>query len=360
MGSRATSSYDVAEVGARYAADGVVSPVSGVFEDDARIFRDKYVPLYEKFRERCRQIDAENESASGRSSSTSGSSSCWSEYRFKSHLFLPWLHDLLVNSDRLQALARRLLKTDTVVIWSTDWCVKPGRPRDGDLYFSWHQDSTYSHFPEGVTVWIAFSEITAGSGPVQFVRNSHNCGQLPHVEKSKTQDPHNMLAFGQTIPDEIIDEIKLRAEDVARGGKEAFFSAHPLLPGELSAHSFLTVHSSQPNREDKDRVGLAVRLVPGKSGEGGGTGRPERKDRVTLLCGAAAPMADKDIGGFQLETHVPETEFGEKEMAEWELSMKVEKEFYFGTGRAATAAAAAATRKTGPDQLLFVAENKYR
>ena len=69
---------------------------------------------------------------------------------------------------------------DTVVVWSTDWCVK-GAHSAG--YFSWHQDSTYSGFGEdAVTCWLAFSAVKEESGPLVFKLGSHKLGQLWHRE----------------------------------------------------------------------------------------------------------------------------------------------------------------------------------
>ena len=48
----------------------------------------------------------------------------WTDYRFKSHLFLPWLWDALVENELLKEVARSLFQSETVVLWSTDWCVK--------------------------------------------------------------------------------------------------------------------------------------------------------------------------------------------------------------------------------------------
>ena len=88
-----------------------------------------------------------------------------------------------------------------------------------------------------------------------------------------------------------------------------------LQPGQASAHNFLTIHSSAANSDDADRVGLAVRIVRASAGIG-------RNDRVTHLCGSANAQT------FELEA-APTTEFGSRELQEWELSMEREKQMYF-------------------------------
>ncbi|CAE7465568.1 unnamed protein product, partial [Symbiodinium sp. KB8] len=215
------------------------------------------MPKYESFRRYCEEKQL------------------WSEYRFKSHVFLPWLHNLLVKNERLQEMSRELLCTDHTVIWSTDWCVKP---RSSPQHFTWHQDSTYSKFGlNGCTLWLAFSHVKASSGPILYRRFSQRMGQLKHVEDAS--DSSNLLAFGQYIPE---DEPTPLTSSPLSAGKNwthlPVISAAELQPGQATAHSFLTIHSSQSNQDDLDRVALAVRLVAGSAGRG-------RRDRATLLSG---------------------------------------------------------------------------
>ncbi|CAD7957169.1 unnamed protein product [Amoebophrya sp. A120] len=286
----------------------------------------------------------------------------WSELRFKAHLFLPWLFDLLVGSEVLKRYAETMLLTEDerelqhssvvehgeeqkagkskikhstpVVIWSTDFCVKPAESK---AFFSWHQDSTYSRFrgDQGVTVWLAFSDVTERAGPVLFREGSHRLGQLPHDENVGQEG--NMLAFGQTIERDKLEAI--------RTDERSFPTVAAILaPGEASAHNFFVVHSSQANQEHVDRVGLAIRLVRADAAiledaqqEDLRCDAPRmRRDRVTLLTGRP-----EDVHGFELENHFweegervwrawrPTEEFGRKEMAEWKKSMDREKEMYF-------------------------------
>ena len=106
-----------------------------------------------------------------------------------------------MENERLKEVARTLFQSETVVIWSTDWCVKPVA---SEGHFSWHQDSTYSRFGhEALTLWIAFSDLDSEiCGPVLFKKGSHQLGQMPHIEtKTAEGSNNNMLALGQTIPD---------------------------------------------------------------------------------------------------------------------------------------------------------------
>ena len=96
--------------------------------------------------------------------------------------------------------------------------------------------------------------------------------------------------------------------------------------GTASAHSFLTIHSSQANKHPtKDRVGLAVRLVNAEYDDSTSKiCRASRPDRVTLLLGREENVTN--FGGFEKR---PSREFGEKEMKEWFFSIQRENEFYF-------------------------------
>ena len=237
----------------------------------------------------------------------------------------------------MKDVARALFESDTIVIWSTDWCVKPF---SSEGHFSWHQDSTYSHFGEdALTIWIAFSDLDSNiCGPVAFKKGSHILGQMPHVEKKQSKDrndsrvDNNMLAFGQTIPGnfdkdlmEMIEHSQKKSLSTQQINWMTTFEtsmACPLRCGMASAHSFLTIHSSQANKHpNRDRVGLAIRLVNCEADSGKSQQRP---DRVTLLCGNSNDV--KMFGGFEPQ---PMEEFGGREMKEWQLSIQKENEFYF-------------------------------
>ena len=251
---------------------------------------------------------------------------------------MPWLWDAIVENDRLKRVARSLFSSETIVIWSTDWCVKPF---SSEGHFSWHQDSTYSQFGEdALTLWIAFSDIDSEiCGPVAFKRGSHKLGQMPHVEeKGKTdgKNSNNMLAFGQTIPntfdEDVADKVRLEGRTPLKSEQKSWMTmfetstACPLVRGMASAHSFLTIHSSQANQHPtRDRVGLAIRLV---NAEHDSRKYKERPDRVTLLCGA--PDKVKQFGGLEKR---PLQEFGEEEMKEWQLSILMENDFYFQSSK---------------------------
>ena len=63
----------------------------------------------------------------------------WSNMRFRSHLFLPWLNELLFCPKKNGALVRAAgaaLCSEDLVVWSTDWVVKDGQ-RSSDMRYSY-------------------------------------------------------------------------------------------------------------------------------------------------------------------------------------------------------------------------------
>mmetsp|Transcript_32687 Transcript_32687/g.84754 ORF Transcript_32687/g.84754 Transcript_32687/m.84754 type:complete len:282 (+) Transcript_32687:23-868(+) len=220
----------------------------------------------------------------------------WSEYRFKSHLLLPWVWDL-VNHPAIVQSVQAVLGTERVSVWSTDWVPKP--PKSSSK-FSWHQDSTYAGMQPAervVTVWLALCSVTARAGCVQFIPGSHTAGQLPHQE---IPDASNMLAFGQTCP--------------ATGDP----TSAVLQPGEASIHSFLTVHGSGGNEEDWERLGLAIRYFCSADVQ---KSDAVEREMVTCVAGEPSPY-------FDLEP-APIVPFGEAEQALWKEAMRRENSNYF-------------------------------
>ncbi|OWF46509.1 alpha-ketoglutarate-dependent hypophosphite dioxygenase [Mizuhopecten yessoensis] len=147
-------------------------------------------------------------------------------YRFKAHLLLPWLHDL-VTHPKVVDLVCQLLGPD-VVCWSTD--LFPKDPGSGKSC-GWHQDSTYIGMdpPDALTVWVALTDSNIDNGCVEFSSKSHLKGQLDHTN---TMSDKSMLLYGQEIPVEVEKSTIVSAE---------------LTAGQASVHHVMTVHSSGPN-----------------------------------------------------------------------------------------------------------------
>lgn len=193
--------------------------------------------------------------------------------RFKLHLLLPALADL-VRSPALVDNVAKILGTDNVLVWSTDLvCKAPGSPG----HFTPHQDSAYAGLAPAdaaVTAWVALTDAPDEAGALRFFPRSHLLGPLPHV---RGQDATNMLAFAQRVDSFSEDEAV----------------AVPLKAGQCSWHFMRTVHWSPPNATARRRVGFAIRYVAADAHRTSGTTR----ESATLVSGDYDPAA----GAFDLE-----------------------------------------------------------
>merc|ERR1712083_481137 len=79
--------------------------------------------------------------------------------------------------------------------------------------------------------------------------------------------PENNLVLGQVVPDASLPDCQ--EVDCT------------LLPGQASLHGWRTVHSSQPNSSDEDRVGIAIRYMSADVRQS----QPVVMDRVSLAQG---------------------------------------------------------------------------
>jgi non-haem Fe2+, alpha-ketoglutarate-dependent halogenase len=189
------------------------------------------------------------------------STPCSSSDRFKLHLILPTLdyiahHPLVINA------VHEALQTQDVYLWSSDINWKPPHSTG---FFAPHQDSTYAGLSppsKCLTAWIALSDpVGEDEGCLSFYPKSHNRGQIPHHvhmvndatfnNNDKNNNNNNMLSMGQYI-----SQSELQTLDCPNP------VAIPLRAGQMTLHSFSTVHASGPNRSiHGPRVGLALRYM---------------------------------------------------------------------------------------------------
>ena len=130
-----------------------------------------------------------------------------------------------------------------VICWGTHYFCK--MPNDGKRV-SWHQDASYWPLTPSktVTVWLAIDDTDAENGAMQVVPGSHLHGQIAY-ETSKKKEANilgqtalNPLNYGH--PPNLLE---MRA-------------------GQISLHTDLLLHGSEPNRSHRRRCGLTIRYVP--------------------------------------------------------------------------------------------------
>ena len=225
--------------------------------------------------------------------------------RFKTHLLLPVLDDVVKNPDIIHVVCS-VLGTEDVLVWSSDWCIKNAHSSG---FYSWHQDSTYAGMamPEkAVTVWLALTPSTPASGCLRVVPSSHKWGQLAHEFKPSNE---NMLSRGQHI---------IIGEKIADFTNEAVDLR--LQPGEMSLHSFRSIHASGPNQTDYPRIGFAIRYCAADLQRGS---RITEKESATLVSGV-----EPENCSFIMESP-PNRAMGDEEVLEWKRAVDRENRNYF-------------------------------
>lgn len=128
-----------------------------------------------------------------------------------------------------------------IVAWGTHYfCKLPG---DGKAV-AWHQDASYWPLTPSktVTVWLAIDDADRENGCMRVIPGTHLLGPLPFRDSEAAEN--NVL--WQTIV------------DAERYGEPVDFV---LRAGEISLHSDLLAHGSEPNRSSRRRCGLTIRYA---------------------------------------------------------------------------------------------------
>ena len=225
--------------------------------------------------------------------------------RFKTHLLLPVLDEVVKNTNIIHAVYS-VLGTEDILVWSSDWCIKKAHSSG---FYSWHQDSTYAgmNIPEkAVTVWLALTPSTPASGCLRVVPRSHKWGQLAHESKPLNE---NMLSRGQHI---------------VIGGRIADFTNEAvdlrLQPGEMSLHSFRSIHASGPNQTDHPRIGFAIRYCAADL---------QRESRIIEKESAILVSGVKPENCSFIMESAPNQAMGVEEVLEWKRAVERENKNYF-------------------------------
>lgn len=169
------------------------------------------------------------------------------------------IYDLVMNNRILDYVQD--LVGDTMVCTMTHYfCKSPGDAKR----VSWHQDASYWPLSPSkvVTVWLAIDDVDEDNGPMTVIPESHLHGQIP-FELSKKEEAN---VLGQTVP------------AANRWGGPPV----PLVmkAGQISMHSDLLLHGSEPNRSQRRRCGLTLRYMPPDV-----RGRDENSDRGVICRG---------------------------------------------------------------------------
>lgn len=153
------------------------------------------------------------------------------------HLTYGGVYDLLTNP-KLLALVRDLLGPNFVAWGSHYFCKMPqdGRP------VSWHQDASYwALYPcKAITIWLAIDDTDRHNACMKFIAGSHHLGHLTYRYSEASE---------KNVLNQAVDDAEQLGEVVW----------NELLAGEVSVHSDLLLHASDPNNSDRRRCGIALR-----------------------------------------------------------------------------------------------------
>ena len=148
----------------------------------------------------------------------------------------------LVTEPRILDYVQDLLG-ENLICWATHYfCKLAGDPKR----VSWHQDASYWPLTPSktVTVWLAIDDADVENSAMQIIPQSHKHGQI-EFETSKAEE-QNVL--NQTVK----KPVNYGLSPVALEMKA----------GQISLHSDLLLHGSEPNTSDRRRCGLTMRFIP--------------------------------------------------------------------------------------------------
>lgn len=165
----------------------------------------------------------------------------WSSYSINGwHKHCAEIWDL-VTEPRILDCVQDLLG-ETLVCWGTHYFAK--MPGDGKQV-SWHQDASYWPLTPSktVTVWLAIDDADDSNGAMKLIPRSHRHGQIDFEKSSESE--RNVL--NQTV------------------GNALDYGDAPvtvaLKAGQMSLHTDLLLHGSEPNHSNRRRCGLTMRFV---------------------------------------------------------------------------------------------------
>ena len=139
-------------------------------------------------------------------------------------------------------MASQLIGSD-IALWNMSLF---GKPANDGKATPWHQDGEYWPIRPLATcsVWVAVDESSEENGCLEVIPGSHR-------DKSLREHQHNPSA-GLTLHEELLD-----TEFDSKQAQKVLLER-----GQISMHDVFLMHGSKPNRSDKRRRGMTMRLMP--------------------------------------------------------------------------------------------------
>ncbi len=156
------------------------------------------------------------------------------------HTHCAGLYDLVMN-DRILDYVEDILGPN-IVCTMTHYFSK--MPSDVKSVY-WHQDASFWALTPSkvVTAWLAIDDVDVENGAMKLFPGTHLLGRIPfewvtdEEEGVLSQHVHNPWRYGQPV------SVELKA-------------------GQLSLHTDMILHGSQPNPSNRRRCGLTIRYFP--------------------------------------------------------------------------------------------------
>jgi len=152
------------------------------------------------------------------------------------HLDSPVVYDLCSHPAIVDRM--RSLYGNDLILWASYFFTK----EPGGVEIPWHQDLNYWPLEPVVNIssWMAIDEVTVENSCVRIIPGSHK-KVVPHVKSP------NGMAFSEMVDMNYVDTSK--AINMV------------LKPGEFFLFNEKTLHQSEPNRSNKRRMGLSMRVT---------------------------------------------------------------------------------------------------
>lgn len=181
--------------------------------------------------------------------------------KHKSHLLFSWVSEIVHNKNILDSIEDIL--GPNILCWSSSFFIKEANENS---FVSWHQDAQYWGLEpdDVVTAWVAISDASLETGPMEVIPKSHTWDNLEHKE---TFNEKNLLTRGQEL------NIKISEHNT---------TPMPLKPGEISLHHVKLAHSSKVNETNDRRIGIAIRYTTPQVKQ---TKADKEKDTALLVRG---------------------------------------------------------------------------
>jgi len=156
------------------------------------------------------------------------------------HLRYGRVYDILTDA-RIVARIKDLIGEDVIAWGSHFFCKMPGDGRR----VSWHQDSSYWPLTPSmaVTAWLAIDDASVENACMRFIPRTHTLGHLTYTlsENDEANVLNQTVTGAETLGEPVDVELK---------------------SGQISIHSDLLLHGSEPNQSNKRRCGLTLRYCP--------------------------------------------------------------------------------------------------